>query len=174
MPSTRPRSAAGNTEVRIAMPVPKIMALPNPWSTRNAMSACADGDTASRSDDAVKTPMPQEKTRFRPWMSASLPKGTRNTAAESRYAVGTQLMSTALMWNSLPMAGSAILTEETVKGVRNADRVAIRRVERFKVTSSVMAEMPMRSTRTAFHVAAFDRDQDVTGCGLRVAGLIRN
>src|SRR5512142_1222594 len=165
MPSTRPRSAAGNTEVRIAMPVPKIMALPNPWSTRKAMSTGADGDTASRSDEAVKTPMPQEKTRFRPWMSASLPKGTRHMAADSRYAVGTQLMSTALIWNSLPMEGSAILTEETMKGVRNADRVAMRRADRFKIASLVMAEMPMYSTRTAFHVAAYDRDQDVTGCG---------
>src|SRR5512146_1846178 len=74
-------------------------------------------------------------------MSASLPKGTRNMAADRRYAVGTQLMSTALIANSLPMAGSAILTEDTMNGVRKADRVAMRRADRLRVASSVMASL---------------------------------
>jgi hypothetical protein len=57
-------------------------------------------------------------------MSASLPKGTKNIAADKRYAVATQPKSTASMANSLPMVGRAIFTEEPIKGVRKAVSVA--------------------------------------------------
>lgn len=42
IPSTPPLSSGGNTEVRMAMPVPKIMALPTPCSTRKAISDSMD------------------------------------------------------------------------------------------------------------------------------------
>jgi hypothetical protein len=56
-------------------------------------------------------------------------------AADRMYDVGTQLMSTALIWNSLPMAGSAILMDETMNGVRKEENVAMRRADRFMVES---------------------------------------
>ena len=58
-------------------------------------------------------------------MSAILPKGIRNIAAANRYEVATQLNTTAFMANSLAMVGSAILTEELIKGVRKELNVAI-------------------------------------------------
>jgi hypothetical protein len=71
-------------------------------------------------------------------MSAILPKGTRNTAAESRYAVGTQLMATALIWNSRPIAGSATLMDETMKGVRNEASVAMSKADRIMALSFIL------------------------------------
>ena len=52
---------------------------------------------------------PVKKTRFLPQISASFPKGTRNTAEESRKDMETQLMATAPRENSLLIAGSAML-----------------------------------------------------------------
>ena len=53
-------------------------------------------------------------------MSASLPKGTRNIAAARTAEVATQLTERASIANSRPMEGSAIFTEEAIRGVRNA------------------------------------------------------
>src|SRR4030042_1376793 len=64
--------------------------------------------------------MPARKTRFRPWMSASLPKGTRKTAAARIYAVATQPNWTASALNSRPIEGRAMFTEAPMKGARNA------------------------------------------------------
>jgi len=62
--------------------------------------------------------MPNVKILFLPYISAILPKGTRNTAAARRYEVATQLNRTAFIPNSCPIDGSAMLTEEPMKGVR--------------------------------------------------------
>jgi hypothetical protein len=59
-------------------------------------------------------------------------------AADRMYDVGTQLMSTALIWNSFPMAGSAILMDETMKGVRKEANVAITRAGRFREVSLII------------------------------------
>jgi hypothetical protein len=50
-------------------------------------------------DERVKIHMQYVKMRFLPKMSATLPKGTRNIATAKRCEVGTQLMSTAPIWN---------------------------------------------------------------------------
>ena len=71
--------------------------------------------------------IPQAKKRLRPWISASLPKGSRNMAAASRNEVATQLNETASMPNSSPMVGKAIFTEEPMKGIKKAARVAMAR-----------------------------------------------
>ena len=60
-------------------------------------------------------------------MSAIFPKGTKKSAAARRYAVAIQESEIASMWNSAPMAGSAILTAEPSNGVINPARTAIRR-----------------------------------------------
>ena len=56
-------------------------------------------------------------------MSAILPEGTRNIAADSKYDVATQLSKTASIVNSLPIAGSAIFTEEPMNAVANEPKV---------------------------------------------------
>jgi hypothetical protein len=82
--------------------------------------------------------MPQANIFFLPWMSACLPKGTRNMAAARMYDVGTQLISTALIRNSLLMAGSAMLMDETIKRVRKEESAAMSRTERFIVASFIL------------------------------------
>jgi hypothetical protein len=52
-------------------------------------------------------------------MSATLPIGTRNIAAASKYDVPTQLSSTALIENSLPTLRRATFIAEAINGVRN-------------------------------------------------------
>ena len=64
--------------------------------------------------------IPQVKIFFLPCMSAMRPKGIRNTAADKRNEVATQLNVTASMGNSLPIDGRAILIEDAIKGVRKA------------------------------------------------------
>ena len=66
-------------------------------------------------------------------MSASLPSGTRNTAAASRKAVATQLNCTAFMANSAPMAGKATFTAEPRKGGRNEPVVVASRTRRCRL-----------------------------------------
>src|SRR5512136_146901 len=77
------------------------------------------------------------KTFFRPWMSASLPKGTRNMAAARRYEVATQLSDTASIANSAPIEGRAMLIEEPIKGGRKAASVAATRADHFTEESSI-------------------------------------
>src|SRR5512139_2509729 len=72
-------------------------------------------------------------------MSAIRPKGTRNMAAARIYDVGTQLMSTALILNSPPMAGSAMLIEETMNGVKKEASVATRSADLFTTASFIPA-----------------------------------
>src|SRR5512136_1061977 len=86
------------------------------------------------------------KTFFRPWMSASLPKGTRNMAAARRYEVATQLSDTASRANSSPIEGRAILIEEPIKGGRKAASVAATRADHF---TDALSSIPF-----AFHLAS--------------------
>ena len=62
--------------------------------------------------------MPYVKILFLPYMSATLPKGRRNTVAAKRYEVATHANDTASIENSLPIDGRAILMEDPIKGVR--------------------------------------------------------
>ncbi|MBA7682772.1 hypothetical protein ES703_91124 [subsurface metagenome] len=71
--------------------------------------------------------MPYVKILFLPYMSAILPKGTRNIAAARRYAVATQPREMASIASSLPIDGSAMVMEEPIKGVRKEPSVATSR-----------------------------------------------
>ena len=71
-----------------------------------------EAENAFKTDATVKIIIPQKKTFFLPYMSASLPNGTKNIAAERRYNVPTQLRSTAFILRSFPKAGKAIFIEE--------------------------------------------------------------
>ena len=70
-------------------------------------------------------------------MSANLPKGTRDTAAAKRYEVATQLNKTASVLNSFPMAGSAILTDEIINGVKKELNDAMIRADNLMALSFI-------------------------------------
>lgn len=76
-----------------------------------------DVDNAQRMELAVKITLPTKNTRFLPRMSASLPRGTRNTADDSRKDMATQLIPTAPMENSSLIEGRAILIAAPRKGL---------------------------------------------------------
>ncbi len=57
-------------------------------------------------------------------MSDILPNGTANMAAANKNDVGTQLNRMALVANSDPIAGSAMLTAELINGVKKLAKVA--------------------------------------------------
>jgi hypothetical protein len=63
--------------------------------------------------------MPTVKILFTPKISAILPKGIRNMEAARKKAAPSQLMATASMENSMPIDGTATISEETMKGARN-------------------------------------------------------
>jgi hypothetical protein len=109
----------------MAILVPKIMAPPNPWRARTAMRRPVEGTIVMTRDAKEKIAMPDKKTRFLPYMSAIFPMGTRKRAAARRYAVAIQESEMASMWNSAPIAGSAILTADPSNGVRKPARMAI-------------------------------------------------
>jgi hypothetical protein len=84
IPRTLPLSWGGKTEVRIASPVAKIIALPIPWRMRKRMSWKAEEATAQSKEERVKATIPKLKIFFLPYRSASLPNGTRHTAEDRR------------------------------------------------------------------------------------------
>jgi hypothetical protein len=84
--------------------------------------------------------MPARNTFFLPWMSASLPSGTRNIAAARRYAVEIQLKVIASAENSLPIEGMAILMEVPMKGVRKEAVAATNRTTR--LSTAVLTCVP--------------------------------
>jgi hypothetical protein len=77
-----------------------------------------DGAKAHNSEEIVKMINPRLKIFLRPTMSANLPTGARNTAADKRIEVATQLKATALAENCFPIAGNAIFMAEPMNGVR--------------------------------------------------------
>jgi hypothetical protein len=83
----------------------------------------ADLERIIEKEATVNVRIPTVKILFLPWISATLPNGTRNIAEAKRYAVATQLKEIASIKNSFPMEGSATLTDDTSKGVRKAATV---------------------------------------------------
>ena len=138
-------SSGGNTDVRIATPVPAVMAPPTPWRARKAMSHAPDREAAQRTDALALMMIPTLKTVFLPRMSVKRPNGTRNIATASRYPVATQLNVTASKENCVPMEGGAILTEEDRKGVRKELADAISSIAHLEVPG--VAPVPLCEVR---------------------------
>ena len=120
MPRTRPRSCAGYTEASSAVPLPKIIAPPNPCSALSAITIQGADASAISSDVTAKIQAPSVKIRFRPYMSAMRPIGSRNMAALSMKAVTIQPSATLSEARSLPMLGRATLSEVVENGSRKA------------------------------------------------------
>src|SRR5271157_340695 len=122
MPSTLPRSFAGNAAVRMAMAVLNIMALPNPSIALDAMSMSMEPDIAQSIEDRTTTVSPITKMVFLPIISAIRPKGTTKMAAVSRKPRTTHWsMAWSVTAKSVLMVGIATFTEDARKGVINAD-----------------------------------------------------
>ena len=111
----------------MATPVPKTMALPMPCIARNRISMEPETESAHVREVSTMITFPVKKTRFLPQISASFPKGTRNTAEESRKDMETQLMATAPRENSLLIAGRAMFMAAPRKGlIKEVIRMEIR------------------------------------------------
>lgn len=67
----------------MAIPVPKIMALPTPCIILKIIRASTDRARPHSRDESEKASIPSRKIFLRPTISASLPKGARK-AAEAR------------------------------------------------------------------------------------------
>ena len=113
------------------------MALPIPDRIRKTISQCPEGAIAENKDERAKVNTPYKKIFFLPCMSAIRPKGTKNMAADRRYAVATQPNKTASIANSLPMEGSAMLVEEPMKGTTNEVNVATSNAALLVAVSSI-------------------------------------
>jgi hypothetical protein len=95
---------------------------------------------AARREPSAKRIFPSMKNFFLPYISASLPNGTMQIAAVSRYADVTQPNVTASISNDALMAGSATFKEETVYGTRKDASEATTSKTRFSF-SPLMEEM---------------------------------
>ena len=104
------------------------MELPTPWTILQRISSVPEVEKAARREERFMKTIPQRKTFFRPYMSEALPTGTRNAAAERRYAVATQPSEMASMAKCSPIRGRATVTEEAVKGPRKELITAARSV----------------------------------------------
>jgi hypothetical protein len=120
IPRARPLLPSGKTEVIMAVPVAATIVLPIPCPTRDTISISQFTDIPAMAVATVNTMTPSKKIRFRPVISANFPEGRRNTAADSRKELGTQLIWIAFICKSLASDGNAIFTDESKKGVRNA------------------------------------------------------
>jgi hypothetical protein len=121
--------------VIIAILVPKIIALENPWKIRRMISEMMLWENIIRKVDMVNKKMPIVKTFFLPIMSPSRPNGKRKIAAVKIKLLMTQPRLIAFAWNSLPIEGNARLTAEVRNGVRNAAKVETRSTEFLKLFS---------------------------------------
>jgi hypothetical protein len=102
------------------MLVPKIMALDMPWKILRTRREVILLQKMIMKVETVKRKIPIEKIFFLPTMSASRPKGRRKIAEANKKLLATQPSPRALAFRSFPIAGSARLTAELIKGVRNA------------------------------------------------------
>jgi hypothetical protein len=122
--------------VRIAMLVPKIIALEKPWNILRIMREVILCEKTIRKVDIVNNEIPIVKILFLPIISPSLPKGNRKIADVSIKLLITQLRLIAFVWRSLPIEGKARFTAEVRKGVRKAANVEIRSTDFLKDFSS--------------------------------------
>ena len=126
IPIALPLWPSENTEVTMATPVLKIIELPTPCKTLEAISISDEDEIPQKKEKRVKTIIPNVRILLRPYISALRPKGTRNMAPARMYELETQLSKTASIENSRPMAGRAMFTEEPIKGVRKEPVVVTR------------------------------------------------
>jgi hypothetical protein len=123
IPRTLPLSLTGNTAVMMAMPVPNIIALPSPSTTREAMSISTEVAALHNMEETTIISMPVTNIFFLPIISAIRPNGTTKIAAESKKPVTTQPKRA---WSGTAkselMVGSATFTDDARKGVTKEAR----------------------------------------------------
>jgi hypothetical protein len=105
----------------MAIPVLDSIHPPMPCSALKTISCHSDCENVHSIDVSVRRATPHKNIRFLPYISAALPKGTRNAAAASKYAVDIQLKAAAFIPNSFPIEGSATVTDELINDGSKAD-----------------------------------------------------
>ena len=105
-----------------------------------------DCEIIKKMHERVKIEMPYVKIFFRPYMSAILPKGTRNIAEAKRYDLEIQPNRTTSILNSALIAGRAIFTAEAMNDERKELDAAIRRTDHLSVTLAIRAKIGFTST----------------------------
>jgi len=92
-----------------------------PCRDRQIISMIIELEKKVTAETTVKKIIPQRNTFFSPMISASLPKGTRNTLNTRRKELTTQLRRTASAWNSWPIKGTATFIPEVINEVKKID-----------------------------------------------------
>jgi len=100
------------------------------------MSISPEKERAAVREERTWRKVPTSSTSFRPLMSAILPKGTWKIEEVRRKAVATQLRVRALIPNSLPMEGRAMLTDDPMKDMRKEARVVTSKTGLFSAASA--------------------------------------
>jgi hypothetical protein len=107
----------------MAIMVPNNMAAPTPWRARKKISIPTEEEIPKKKEAMVNIHVPWINILFLPYISAALPRGTRNTAAVKVKATTTQLNKIASAANSFPIDGKATFTTDDARAERNADMV---------------------------------------------------
>jgi hypothetical protein len=123
------------------MPVPNIMAQPNPDKALIIISAVPEGDSPHRKVETPKSKSPETSIFLRPNKSAKRAKGTWKIAVVIRYAVAIQLWETAPIENVLPICGSDRLIAEPINGTRNDARQSTKSAEFLFIGSCFMPDV---------------------------------
>lgn len=84
IPRALPFSPGGNTEVKIATPVPNNIALPIPCKTLKLMNKVVEVEIARRKEERGNIAVPEINIFFLPCMSANLPKRMSSIAEVKR------------------------------------------------------------------------------------------
>lgn len=98
VPSARPRSAAGNVLLTMAIVVGSMSAPAAPWITLKTKRIGKVGARPAHTDAAANTAEPSRNTRRRPIRSPSRPPKTSRPASGSRLALRTHCTN----WDPTP------------------------------------------------------------------------
>ena len=115
IPRTLPRFSAGNTLMSIATFVAKIIAEPTPCKERNNKNTGIFGEKMFNKLATQNSSIPNFRMDFFPYISAALPIGIANNTATIRKEIMIQESKIAVAEKSLPIWGTAIVTDETAK-----------------------------------------------------------
>ena len=124
-----------NVVVRIESAAGASNAAPSPCTARKTISEPDDQASPSRSELAVKMPMPSMNRRRRPSRSAMRPPSRSTPPKRTAYAVITHCRLSWLKWRSFLIVGSATFTIATSSTTMNwattsRDRTIQRRLSR--------------------------------------------
>lgn len=125
IPKAHPLFSAETDEVKIAVLVPNIIALPTPVMILHTINQLPVVASPQSTEKIVNSTIPDINIFFLPYISASLAHGICKIAVVNIYEVGIQLAILALNDNSSLIKGNARLIAEVIKGTRIFARQSI-------------------------------------------------